>query len=169
MKKNEDGKGKTKKRVVSITELSAGGVVVKRINNKVHIALLRTEHARGDAWVLPKGHIELQLGETEEQAALREVKEELGISKVLLKRPLGSTKYSFFTERGRISKTVYYFLIESQDEELHPQTEEGLLEAKWHSVREALKKITYPTDREVILKAVASGKNRNRQSRNDVS
>jgi hypothetical protein len=74
-----------------------------------------------------------------------------------LKRQLGSTRYHFFTERGRVTKTVYYYLMESLDGELHPQAEEGLLEAKWMTVREALKKITYATDRDIILRAVASG------------
>jgi len=141
----------------AVSETSAGGVVVKRIGGRVHIALLLTKHVRGDAWVLPKGHLELQLGETEEQAALRESKEELGANNLILKRPLGSTHYNFFTERGKVTKTVHYFLIEAGDETLTPQAEEGFLEAKWFTVREALKKITYTTDRDIILRAVATG------------
>lgn len=141
----------------SVSETSAGGVVVKRIEGRVHIALLLTKHVRGDAWVLPKGHVEMQLGENEEQAALRESMEELGASNLTLKRPLGSTRYNFFTERGKITKTVHYFLIEAGDETLKPQAEEGFLEAKWFTVREALKKITYATDRDIILRAVATG------------
>jgi ADP-ribose pyrophosphatase YjhB (NUDIX family) len=141
----------------AVSETSAGGVVVKRIGGRVHIALLLTKHVRGDAWVLPKGHLEMQLGENEEQAALRESGEELGVKNLTLKRPLGSTRYNFFTERGKVTKTVHYFLIEAADEELKPQAEEGFLEAKWFTVREALKKITYATDRDIILRAVATG------------
>jgi ADP-ribose pyrophosphatase YjhB (NUDIX family) len=141
----------------AVSETSAGGVVVKRIGGRVHIALLLTKHVRGDAWVLPKGHVEMQLGESEEQAAVRESKEELGANNLTLKRALGSTHYNFFTERGKVTKTVHYFLIEAGDEELKPQAEEGFLEAKWFTVREALKKITYATDRDIILRAVATG------------
>lgn len=143
----------------TISEFSAGGVVVRKIGGRTHVALLRTEHARGVAWVLPKGHIEMQIGESKEEAAVRETKEELGIQNVILKRALGFTRYFFYTERGKISKTVYYFLLESLDEELHPQAEEGLLEAAWVPVKEALKRITYKTDRDIILRAVASPKN----------
>lgn len=140
-----------------VSEVSAGGVVVRRINGRVHVALLRTEHARGEVWILPKGHVEIALGETQDQAAVRESQEELGISNLILKRQLGSTRYHFFTERGRVTKTVHYYLMESLDGELHPQAEEGLLEARWMPVREALRKITYATDRDIILRAVASG------------
>lgn len=151
---------KRKNKTAGVSEFSAGGVVVRRINGRVHIALLRTEHVRGDVWILPKGHVEMSLGENQEQAALRESREELGLSNIILRRPLGSTRYHFFTERGRVTKTVSYYLMESPEGDLVPQEEEGLLEARWMPVREALKKITYPTDREIILRAVASGKKR---------
>ena len=130
---------------------------MRRIDGRVHVALLRTEHARGEVWILPKGHVEIALGETQDQAAVRESQEELGLSNLVLKRQLGSTRYHFFTERGRITKTVHYYLMESLDGELHAQAEEGLLEARWMPVREALRKITYATDRDIVLRAVASG------------
>ena len=58
-------------------EISAGGVVI----NKGKVALLKK--FRGD-WVLPKGRIEA--GETQEEAALREVKEEVGINAEIIKK-----------------------------------------------------------------------------------
>jgi ADP-ribose pyrophosphatase YjhB (NUDIX family) len=139
---------------LTVYEVSAGGVVVRRIRDRVHVALLRTEHSRGQVWVLPKGHVERQRHETLEDAAVREVKEELGIAEVRLKRKLGTTRYQFFTERGRIVKTVHYYLMDGRSEALQPQAEEGLLEARWVPVREALRKITYPTDRDIVLRAV---------------
>lgn len=144
----------SRKRVPTTSELSAGGVVVRRRDGRVHVALLRTEHARGTAWVLPKGHVERHRRESIEDAAVREVKEELGIAEVHLKRRLGITRYQFFTERGRIVKTVHYYLMEGLSDELHAQEDEGLLEAKWVPVREALKLITYPTDRDIVLRGV---------------
>ncbi len=138
----------------TINELSAGGVVVRRIGGKVHVALLKTRHARGLVWVLPKGHVELNMGESRADAAMREVKEELGIAEVKLKRALGSTRFQFMTERGRVAKTVHYFLIEGLTEELKAQAEEGLLDAQWFPVKEALRLITYPTDKKIILRAV---------------
>ena len=158
--KQEPGARQTRRsaKASGVSEFSAGGVVVRRIDGRVHIALLRTEHARGEVWILPKGHVEMSLGETQEQAAVRESQEELGLQNIILKRPLGSTRYHFFTERGRVTKTVFYYLMESSSGEMTPQVEEGLLEARWMPVREALRKITYATDRDIVLRAVASGK-----------
>lgn len=138
-------------------EVSAGGVVVRRIAGRVHVALLKTIHSRGEVWVLPKGHVEKHRGETLSEAAVREVQEELGIADVRLKRKLGITQYQFFTERGRIVKTVHYYLMDGRSEELHPQAEEGLLEAAWVPIRDALKRITYPVDRSIVLRGVSRG------------
>lgn len=148
------GRRQQRRRVLTTAEVSAGGVVVRRIGGRLHVALLKTEHSRGEVWVLPKGHVERHRGESLEDAAVREVKEELGIADVRLKRKLGTTQYQFFTERGRIVKTVHYYLMDGRSEELKPEAEEGLLEARWVPVREALRSITYPTDREIVLRAV---------------
>lgn len=149
------GKQPRRRRVPTVVEISAGGVVVRRIGGRVHVALLKTEHTRGEVWVLPKGHVERHRGETLEEAAVREVKEELGIADVRLKRKLGTTQYQFFTEHGRIVKTVHYYLMDGRSEELKPEAEEGLLEARWVPIREALRHITYPADREIVLRGVA--------------
>jgi ADP-ribose pyrophosphatase YjhB (NUDIX family) len=153
-RKSTRGKGHRQKRAPAVSEISAGGVVVRRIGGRVHVALLKTEHSRGKVWVLPKGHVERQRGETLEEAAVREVKEELGIADVRLKRKLGTTQYQFFTERGRIVKTVHYYLMDGRSDDLRPEAEEGLLEACWVPVREALRRMTYPTDREIVLRGV---------------
>lgn len=146
---------RTRRPAAMLSETSAGGVVLRRLNGRVHIALLRTQHARGEAWVLPKGHVEMHRGETPEDAAVREVQEELGIASVALKRKLGSTQYHFHTERGRVTKTVHYYLIAGLSEALRAEAAEGLLEARWVPVREALRRITYEADRRIIMRAVS--------------
>jgi 8-oxo-dGTP pyrophosphatase MutT (NUDIX family) len=59
-------------------------------------------------WSLPKGHIEL--GETAEQTAIREVAEETGIQGDVL-ASLGSIDYWFVTEGRRVLKTVHLYLL----------------------------------------------------------
>lgn len=164
MKEETRGRG-AKRRPPTISETSAGGVVLRRMGGRVHVALLRTTHARGEAWVLPKGHIERHHGETTAEAAVREVREELGIADVRLKRPLGTTRFCFSTPRGRVSKTVHYYLMDGRSEALRPQVEEGMLEARWVPVRDALARITYPTDRSVILRAVVRQRGTPRKNR----
>lgn len=144
--------------VPTVSEVSAGGVVMRRRDGRVHVALLKTEHSRGEVWVLPKGHVELHRNETLEQAAVREVKEELGIADVRLKRHLGTTRYHFFTGEKRIAKTVHYYLMEGKSDALHAEAAEGLLEARWVPIRDALRLITYPTDRQIILRALGRGR-----------
>ena len=65
---------------------------------------------RGDEWVFPKGHLEA--GETPEQAAVREVREETGLD-IRIIRSLGSTRYAF--DGGGADphrKSVHWFLAE---------------------------------------------------------
>ena len=66
-------------------------------------------------WSLPKGHIEA--GETAEQAAVREVAEETGITGEIVGR-LGTIDFWFVAEGRRIHKTVHHFLLRAIGGEL---------------------------------------------------
>lgn len=157
-----------------VFETSAGGVVVRKFEGTWHVALLKTRHRRGEVWVLPKGHIERSRGETSDVAAAREVKEELGISKVRVIRKLGTISWVFKGERDRASrtvlrpgqngkpanreesvlvqKTVHHYLMEGLSERLRPQKDEGFLEARWVPLRDAIRLLSYQTDQSVLLK-----------------
>jgi ADP-ribose pyrophosphatase YjhB (NUDIX family) len=149
---------KRKKKPV-LHEVSAGGVVLRRVYGRVHVALLQTKYVHRTAWVLPKGKVEKQLGETISDAAVREVKEELGIADVRLKRKLGTTKYMFSTPDHAISKIVHYYLMDGRSHELHPE-KRRFSDAKWFPVSEALRCITHEGDREIILRAAKSPRKR---------
>lgn len=161
-------------RLPVVHETSAGGVVVRTIRGQRHVALLKTRHRRGEVWVLPKGHIEHHQGETKDVAAVREVKEELGIARVRVLRKLGTVRWQFLgvRDRGsgtvrpgaqeegrpvRIVKTVHHYLMEGLSERLRPQAEEGFLAARWVPLRDALKLLAYPTDRSVVARAFRKG------------
>lgn len=132
---------------------SAGGVVFWRDGGAARILLLK--HTSGK-WMLPKGTIEE--GETPDAVALREVREETGISRVRVVADLGEERYYFFwrSEDTYYDKTVRYFLLEFLGgEEAAPQSEEGFVAAEWVPVDEAVERIKYKETREVVRRAKA--------------
>ena len=99
---------------------------------------------RHDKWDLPKGKIEK--GETLQNAAIREVKEECGFRNLDLGRQV-STTYHIYEEKGRqVLKISYWFQMFSEDHDLKPQVEEGITEVQWMDEAKMAKilKNTYP-------------------------
>jgi 8-oxo-dGTP pyrophosphatase MutT (NUDIX family) len=92
-----------------VREVSAGGLVVDDPHAPT-VGLLIAHRLRSGAlvWSLPKGHIEQ--GETPEQAAVREVREETGITARVL-APLGVTDYWFVQAQRRIHKWVHHHVL----------------------------------------------------------
>ena len=127
---------------------SAGGVVV-RTGAGVEVCLIRP--VGRTVWGLPKGGIES--GETLRQAAVREVAEETGISGVVAAE-LGAIDYSFYSREhnGRIHKTVHYYLMNATGGDTADHDHE-VSEARWMGLREALKLMTYPNEREMVRRA----------------
>ena len=127
---------------------SAGGVVV-RTDAGVEVCLIRPTGRT--VWGLPKGGIES--GETLTQAAVREVAEETGISGVVAGE-LGAIDYSFYSreQNSRIHKTVHYYLMRATGGDTADHDHE-VSEARWVSVREALRLMTYPNEREMVRRA----------------
>ncbi len=144
-----DQPGKARKPVKRA--LSAGGVVFRRDGGEPRILLLR--HT-GGKWMLPKGTIEE--GETPEAVAVREVREETGLSHVRVMADLGEERYYFFwrSEDTYYDKTVRYFLLEFLGvEEARPQAEEGFVACEWVPLDEAIDRIKYKETRDVVRRA----------------
>jgi 8-oxo-dGTP pyrophosphatase MutT (NUDIX family) len=131
---------------------SAGGVVFSRsASGDIKILVLQHE---GGKWMLPKGTMES--GETPEAVAVREVREETGLSQVRIVQDLGEERYSFFwrTEDAFYDKTVHYFLLEFLGgEDPVPQREEGFVAVEWVSLDEAMTRIKYKETREIVRRA----------------
>jgi 8-oxo-dGTP pyrophosphatase MutT (NUDIX family) len=131
---------------------SAGGVVfVRSGSGEIRILILQHE---GGKWMLPKGTIEA--GETPEAVAVREVREETGLSQVRIVKDLGEERYSFFwrTEDAFYDKTVHYFLLEFLGgEEPVPQREEGFVAVEWVTLEDAMTRIKYKETREIVRRA----------------
>jgi 8-oxo-dGTP pyrophosphatase MutT (NUDIX family) len=100
---------------------------------------------------MPKGHIEA--GETTEQTAMREVKEETGISAKVL-RPLGTIDYWFVAERRRVHKTVHHFILEATGGELSDEDVE-VTEVAWFPMDQLDTILAYADERTLARKARA--------------
>jgi ADP-ribose pyrophosphatase YjhB (NUDIX family) len=90
---------------------------------------------RLEKWDLPKGKVEK--GESVREAALREVEEECGVSHLNIERELCSTYHTYWMKGKHVLKRTYWYEMSySGSEELVPQTEEDIQQAKWISSEE---------------------------------
>jgi 8-oxo-dGTP pyrophosphatase MutT (NUDIX family) len=124
---------------------SAGGLVVRG----PLILLISTQ--AGKRWQLPKGHIEE--GETPEQAAVREVREETGVTSRVV-APLQGVEY-WFIERGlhRIHKQVDYFLLDYVSGDNADFDAHEVSGAEWFSWDEGIAKLSFENERRVVEQA----------------
>lgn len=123
-------------------EKSCGGIIYRKSHGNIEILLIK--HINSGHWSFPKGHVEE--GETEEQTALREIKEETGID-ALLDTTFRET-VSYFPKKDT-HKEVVYFLGRAKQHELVPQEDE-ISEVKWVDIGYATSVLTYENDRAII-------------------
>ncbi len=127
---------------------SAGGVVFRKRDNSIEVALIYLK--KGNVFSLPKGTIDDN--ETPEETAMREVKEETGINGKIIEK-IGEASYWFYLteENAKCKKTVHYFLMEYESGDINMHNWE-VDEVYWMPIDEAIKKITFKSDREILLK-----------------
>ncbi len=128
-------------------ETSAGGLVIDGIDgpreDQVAALIGRVDRRGRMLWSLPKGHIEL--GETAEQTAIREVAEETGIHGSVL-AALGSIDYWFVTEGRRVHKTVHHYLMRFSGGQLSDEDVE-VAEVAWVPIQELPSRLAYADER----------------------
>jgi 8-oxo-dGTP diphosphatase len=126
-------------------KVAAGGVVVRRAADGLCVLLVH--RARYDDWSFPKGGVEE--GETLEQAAVREVKEETGLA-CQVARKLTTARYSYRTRKGdERPKVVHYFLMRPTGG--HPQAAGDEVDAvEWFDAEAAERKLSYERDRKLL-------------------
>jgi 8-oxo-dGTP diphosphatase len=122
---------------MSDTVRAAGGVVCDE-DGRVAVVY----RPKYEDWTFPKG--KLEPGETEEQAAVREVHEETGLE-VELVRELGFVSYT--DPKGR-PKTVHYWVMSLNGGEFTPNRE--VSELRWLELSEAPQLLSYDRDREIL-------------------
>lgn len=129
-------------------EVSAGGVVFRRVNGEARVLLIRDHYSH---WGFPKGHLER--GETPSEAALRETQEETGLAELVLGAELERIDWWFRFEGRLIHKFCHFFLIESLHGDATPQLEEGISACEWFPLAEAAGRVGYANARRVLLRA----------------
>lgn len=119
----------------------AGGIVVRRDGPEPRF-LLVTARLQPQQWVLPKGHIEP--GETPEQTAVREVKEEAGVDASIVE-PIGSLKFA--GRQGDVHSVFFLmeFLAEGPLEERRHRV--------WMSLADARRAVPYGDAQHLLARA----------------
>jgi ADP-ribose pyrophosphatase YjhB (NUDIX family) len=137
-----------RRRLRRVEETSAGGLVVDRESaGDARAALIGRTDRRGRLlWSLPKGHVEA--GETAEDAAVREVAEETGITGRVV-APLGTIDFWFVADGRRIHKTVHHFLLVATDGELSADDVE-VEQVEWVPLDELPQRLAYADERRLV-------------------
>jgi 8-oxo-dGTP pyrophosphatase MutT (NUDIX family) len=125
-------------------------VVYRRDGDAIDVVLASRRTRRGDlAWGLAKGGIED--GETRQDAAVREVREETGLT-AEIEADLGDTKYMYVWGDVRIRKTVHFFLMRHTGGDVDDRDDE-MEEIRWFPLDRALKRAAYRGERDVLARA----------------
>jgi 8-oxo-dGTP pyrophosphatase MutT (NUDIX family) len=131
-----------------IREFSAGGVVVRRMQGRPYVAVVRV---RDQILALPKGHPDGE--ESAAEAARREVREETGLEADLVER-LGDVKYWYVRDGERVMKIVAFFLFRYRSGSVEDHDHE-VEEALWIPLEEAPKRLAYKGEREMAEAALS--------------
>ncbi len=131
------------KKINCIYEKSCGAVIY-RINEKNDIRILLVKNHNGKCWTFPKGHIEI--GENEQQTALREIKEETGLSVEIVP---GFRQTSNYRPFGKIRKTAVFFLAKAENSIVSMQQSE-IDYYLWVSIDEAMKMCRHENDTNIL-------------------
>ncbi len=134
-------------------EFSAGGLVLRQREERSELAVVCP---RKGVFALPKGHPES--GESLEQAATREVREETGLEADPVQR-LGEVRYWYTLSGERVLKTVTFFLFRYRSGSIDDHDDE-VDSAAWMPLEEAPKLLSYKGEREMAVKALSSAEAR---------
>ena len=129
-------------------EFSAGGVVLRGSDGEAELAVVSP---RRGVLALPKGHPEA--GESLEQAATREVREETGLVAAPVER-LGEVRYWYTLAGERVLKGVTFFLFSYLSGSLDDHDDE-VESAAWVPLEQAPELLSYKGEREMAAKALA--------------
>lgn len=131
-------------------ETSAGGLVVDHLDIPTRALLIsRYDRRKRLIWSFPKGHVEF--GESTQEAALREVREETGINAKIVDE-LGVIDFRFVANGRQIHKTVHHYLMVRTGGSLSDEDPE-VESVAWISLRRVLKQLAYSDERKLFHKA----------------
>ena len=134
-------------RLPRVDETSAGGLVLDLSGPVPQGALIGRTNRRGRLlWSLPKGHLEA--GETLEEAAVREVAEETGITGEVI-GSLGTIDFWFVVDGRRVHKTVHHYLMRAVGGELSDRDVE-VTEVAWVPLPRIADRLAYSDERGLL-------------------
>lgn len=134
-----------------IREKSAGAVIFRRAGRQIKYLIL---HYESGHWDFPRGHIER--GETEEETARREIREETGIKKLDF-LPGFRLAHSWFYRKHFDKKTVLshktaiLFLAETKTHQVKISPEH--IGYRWMDFEKAMKRLTFKNSKKILEKA----------------
>ncbi len=126
---------------------SCGGVVIFR--GKI-LLLYKNYRNKYDGWVLPKGTVEE--GETFEETALREVKEESGAIGQIVKY-VGKSEYTFNVPGDIVEKSVHWYLMMGNSYYSKPQKEEFFTDSGFYKYHEAIHLLKFANEKQILEQA----------------
>lgn len=125
-------------------EISAGGVITKIEDNVKYILLVEYKN---NTFGFPKGHLER--GETPEEAAKREIIEEVGLSNVVIGKRIGViSRKAKYTDTGIVEKDIIMFEVIVNDYKHNEITEESF---NWFKLSEAESKFKHKEDEKFFI------------------
>jgi 8-oxo-dGTP pyrophosphatase MutT (NUDIX family) len=134
--------------VRTVHDVSSGGVITRILDGSIDLVLVG--RARPERWSIPKGTP--IPGETLEQTAMREVREETGLSVHILE-PLGEITYWFSARGVRHHKTVHFFLLAATGGNIEDHDWENDFVA-WLPEDEALRRMTFASEVTIVKRAI---------------
>lgn len=137
----------------TVEETSAGGIVVDVAGQPPRAAVIaRVNRAGRVEWCLPKGHLEL--GETPEEAAVREIAEETGILGRII-GSLGTIDYWFSVEGRRVHKWVHHYLLVAVGGTLtvDGDPDQEAIDVAWVPLPELGGLLAFPNERRIAREA----------------
>lgn len=138
--------------VLTETQISAGGLVVRGVGKEAEVALISV--GSPPRWQLPKGLIDS--GESPEAAAVREVREEAGIDAEIVSL-IEKVEYWYQGTRGservRYHKFVYFYLMKYVGGDVADHDHE-VNEAAWVPLGEAENRLAFKSEKAVVRQAL---------------
>ena|SRR3989339_451979 len=134
-------------------EFSAGGIIFKQTKSGPIFLLIKNMAMRDpdkSYWGFPKGH--LNAGESSKEAAIREVKEEVGLRVEIIDK-IGQSSYIFQVNGEKIFKIVTMFLMQVKKGQILIQDLE-IQEAKWLGSEQVLELLSFSNDKKLFQKAL---------------